>query len=140
MKHLHTQDFETTLREKGLKSTPLRIATLEILTNAEGPLTAEETARRLEKINFDRATLYRTLKTFCDSGLIQSIDLGEGFLRYERNCKLHHHHHHIICTSCKEIEIVPFCIPHEFKRYLSQKGYKYVNHRMDFTGICKNCD
>lgn len=139
MKHQHNQNFETTLREKGLKSTPLRLAILEVLNQAEAPLTAEETAKRLKRIDFDRASLFRSLKTFSESGLINSVDLGEGFQRYEMNCKLHHHHHHIICTSCKEIEVVPFCIPDEFKNYLSRKGYKEVTHRMDFSGLCKRC-
>lgn len=139
MKHLHDYDFESTLHSKGLKSTPLRLAILELLSKSEGPLTAEEIAKKIKSIAFDRATLFRSLKTFSSTEIINSVDLGEGYLRYERNCHLHHHHHHIICTSCKEIEVVPFCIPDEFKIFLKRKGYKEVTHRMDFTGLCKNC-
>lgn len=139
MKHQHNHDFEATLRNKGLKSTPLRLAILDILTHAQSPLTAEEAAKKLKKIDFDRATLFRSLKTFAEAGLINAIDLGEGYLRYEMNCELHHHHHHIICTSCKEIEVVPFCIPDEFKNFLTRKGYKQITHRMDFSGLCKSC-
>lgn len=139
MKHQHNHDFESALRDKGLKSTPLRLAILDILTHTQNPLTAEETAKKLKKIDFDRATLFRSLKTFAEAGLINAIDLGEGFLRYEMNCKIHHHHHHIICISCKEIEVVPFCIPDEFQTFLTKKGYKQITHRMDFTGLCKSC-
>lgn len=112
---------------------------MELLSKSESPLTAEEIAKKLKTLAFDRATLFRSLKTFSAAHIINAIDLGEGYLRYESNCDLHHHHHHIICTSCKEIEAVPFCIPDEFKLFLKRKGYKEVTHRMDFTGLCKNC-
>jgi Fur family ferric uptake transcriptional regulator len=139
MKHHHDHNFESTLHSKGLKSTPLRLAIMDILSQTEGPLTAEEIAKKLKTVSFDRATLFRSLKTFTTNSLINAIDLGEGFSRYELNCDLHHHHHHIICTSCKEIDVVPFCIPDEFKNFLLRKGYKNVTHRMDFSGICKDC-
>lgn len=139
MKHQHDQDFESLLRDKGLKSTPLRLALLEILDLAISPMTAEEITHRLKKVSFDRATLFRALKTFTESQILNTVDLGEGFYRYERNCELHHHHHHIICTSCKKIEVVPFCVPDEFKKFLTKKGYRQISHRMDFSAICKKC-
>jgi Fur family transcriptional regulator, ferric uptake regulator len=127
------------IHRKGLKSTPLRLAILELLSKTNGPITNEEIAKNLKQLNFDRATLFRSLKTFTDLDLIRAVDLGEGFLRYESNCQNHHHHHHIICTSCKEIAVVPFCIPEKFKNFLIKKGYKNISHRMDFSGICKRC-
>jgi Fe2+ or Zn2+ uptake regulation protein len=139
MKHSHHQDIDVTLREKNLKSTPLRLAILHHLTGSHGPLTAEEISLGIKKLSFDRATLFRTLKTFSEAGIIHAVDLGEGFLRYERNCDIHHHHHHIQCTDCKKIETVPFCIPEQFKKQLSSMGYKHISHRMDFSGICREC-
>lgn len=139
MKHHHHHDSETLLRDKGLKSTPLRLAILHFLNEQSAPLTAEEISKGLSEIDFDRATLFRSLKTFSEAGILNMVDLGEGFHRYEKNCELHHHHHHIICTSCKKIEIVPFCIPEQFKKFLQGKGYRNVTHRMDFSGLCKSC-
>jgi Fur family ferric uptake transcriptional regulator len=139
MKHSHNHDPEELLRSKKLKSTPLRLAVLKFLEKQDGPLTAEEIGQGLKQVEFDRASLFRTLKTFSETGILSMIDLGEGFHRYERNCELHHHHHHIICTECKRIEIVPFCIPDEFKNFLYTKGYRDISHRMDFSGICRQC-
>lgn len=139
MKHQHNHDFEMTLHSKGLKSTPLRIAILEILHHTDTPLGAEEISKKMKSLTYDRATLFRSLKTFTEAGILNAIDLGEGHLRYENNCELHHHHHHVICSTCKEIEVVPFCIPDEFKKFLHNKGYRNITHRMDFSGLCKNC-
>jgi Fur family ferric uptake transcriptional regulator len=139
MKHKHNQNFDSILQSKNLKSTPVRLAILKLLAESEQPLSADEMTRKLKNLNFDRATLFRTLKTFTESQVVSTIDLGEGHLRYEMNCDLHHHHHHIICTSCKEISIVPFCIPDQFKVYLQRKGYQNISHRLDFSGLCHNC-
>lgn len=138
MKHQHNSDFESTLHGKGLKSTPLRLAILDLLSNSSEPLTAEEISSHI-KVYFDRATLFRSLKTFSEVGIISAVDLGEGFLRYEKNCENHHHHHHILCSNCKKIEIVPFCIPDTFLKHLKKLGYQDISHRMDFKGVCKEC-
>ena len=95
MKHSPSLATEDILRSNGLKNTPLRVALLDFLAQQETPLTAEEIGRSLKKVEFDRASLFRTLKTFTEAGILNMIDLGEGFHRYERNCELHHHHHHI---------------------------------------------
>jgi Fur family ferric uptake transcriptional regulator len=139
MKHQHNHDFDTILHSKNLKSTPVRLAILKLLAESEQPLSADELTKKLKNLNFDRATLFRSLKTFTESHVVNTVDLGEGHLRYEMNCDLHHHHHHIICTSCKEISIVPFCIPEQFKVYLQRRGYKNIAHRLDFSGLCHNC-
>ena len=139
MKHSPSLLAEDILRSNGLKNTPLRVAVLDFLARQNTPLTAEEIGRGLKKVEFDRASLFRTLKTFSETGILNMIDLGEGFHRYERNCELHHHHHHIICTKCKRIEVVPFCIPDQFKKFLTSRGSANISHRMDFSGICRHC-
>jgi Fur family transcriptional regulator, ferric uptake regulator len=139
MKHSHDHNFLEQLDNLGLKKTELRLAVLKILGEAKSPLSADEISQKLKRMSFDRATLFRTLKTFSEKNLISSIDLGEGCQRYEINCVTHHHHHHIICSQCKKIEIVPFCIPNEFKDFLTGRGYQEITHRMDFSGICKIC-
>lgn len=131
--------FSDILHSHELKSTPLRLGVLEVLNHVHNPMTAEEITQALPEISFDRATLFRCLKSFTEKGLLHSVDLGEGFLRYERNCDVHHHHHHIRCTLCKSIEIVPFCIPESILKHLKNKGYKEVTHRMDFSGTCSRC-
>jgi Fur family iron response transcriptional regulator len=47
-------------------------------------------ARRLE-LDVSQATVYNTLKTFCDSGLIREVIVDVGRTYYDTNTSSHHH-------------------------------------------------
>lgn len=55
---------------------------------------------------FDRVTVYRTLKTFLDKGVIHKVLDDEGSLKYalcSDPCSTQEHHHehvHFKCTNC----------------------------------------
>lgn len=137
----HDGNIETLMKDQGLKITPARKYLLEVLTNAKAPLSADEILNKLlknKKASFDRATLFRNLKTLAQYHLLESIDLGEGFVRYQFHHH-EHHSHHIMCKLCKKIEEVDFCITKEIEDFLKKKGYTKIEHRMDFSGVCKNC-
>lgn len=63
--------------------------------------------------NADRITLFRTLKTFEEKGLVHRIEDGSGSTKYALcadACSADHHHDlhvHFYCKSCKET----FCLP-----------------------------
>ena len=50
-----------------------------------------------------------------------------------------HHHHHIICTICKKIDSFHDCLLDKIETALSKKGYKNIQHRLEFFGVCGNC-
>ncbi len=129
----------TLLHRYGLKSTPLREALLTIFSIEHTPLTAQELKKKLSKMDYDEASLFRSLRTFIENGIIHTIDLGEGFLRYEKTCEHHDHHHHVICKICKKVELIPFCIPKKIENFLKKSGYQQLTHRLDFEGICAHC-
>ena len=115
-----------------------RLEILEVVSESKSPLSAEEIYAKLPDNSCDRATLFRTLKQFTESNLIEMLNFSEGFHRYGMHCE-EHHHHHIICTECKEIEPVPFCVPKEFELSLKRRGYANIQHKMEFFGLCSNC-
>lgn len=134
-------EIELLMKQQCIKVTPARTYLLDILSQAKMPLSADEILQKLtvsKKEAFDRATLFRNLKTLAQHHLLEAIDLGEGFVRYS----LHHHEHHahhIMCKKCKKIEEVDFCITKEIEAFLKKKGYSQIEHRMDFSGVCKKC-
>jgi Fur family ferric uptake transcriptional regulator len=132
-------DSKSLLHSRQLKSTPLREAILNILHKNEKPLSAEEISFRMKHLEFDQASLFRSLKAMTEKEVINQVDLGEGFYRYEAHCEHHSHHHHIMCNSCKKITVLPFCISPKIVAYLKKAGYSELSHRMDFFGICKAC-
>lgn len=135
----NNQHFHDELHAHGLKVTPLRQGILSIFEDHTHPLSAQEIASRLKDIDFDQASLFRCLKKLTETGLLNVVDLGEGFSRYEGHCHSHSHHHHVICRNCKSISILPFCIPKEIETFLKKNGFTEVEHRMDFSGICRKC-
>lgn len=137
--HTHHENIRDILHEKGLKATPLREKLLEVLKKNHGPMSVEEIGKKLKGIDYDQASLFRSLKKLSEAGIVSLINLGEGFSRYEFTCLTHHHHHHVMCTICKKISVLPFCIPPEFEAWLKKQGYRNIEHRLDFHATCARC-
>lgn len=115
-----------TLRLHDLRHTGCREAILDILHNRDAALSHGDLENGLQE-NYDRVTVYRTLKTFVDKGIIHKV-LDEEGLRYAL-CKEvchdhdHHHHHdhvHFKCQTCgkttclDDIHIPSFKLPQGF--------------------------
>ncbi len=101
----------------------------------------------LEKLigdRYDRVTIYRTLYSFEERGLIHSINDVSGAVKFalcqEESCSQQHHHDnhiHFYCTSCSQtfclndVVIPPISLP---------KTYKVERLHFSAQGICKDCD
>ncbi len=137
--HTHHNNIRDILHEKGLKATPLREKIIEVLKKNHRPMSAEEISKKLKGLEFDQASLFRSLKKLSEVEVLTMINLDEGFARYEYKCLTHHHHHHVMCTKCKKITVLPFCIPPEFESWLKKRGYTNIGHRLDFHALCPEC-
>ena len=84
------------------------------------------------------ATIYRTMKVLCDSGLVAVREFGEGFSRYEAvipDC----HHDHLICTSCgRVIEFADAGIESLQERVTREHGFEMRDHRLQIYGDRKS--
>lgn len=125
------------LHDKGLKSTPVRKAILKILTDAKRPISCEEIFDRL-KGGHDLATVYRSVNTFSDKGLVTRTDLGGERSCYELGIG-HHHRHHVICTQCHTITPIEMCGLDHHMKAVKNLGFTEVRHRLEFYGRCKRC-
>lgn len=126
------------IKSAGLNFTRPRKAILELLKEEHGPFSAEEISQTLGPEVCDQATIFRTLKQFCEKGLINSVSLNEGFIRYEYNDP-HHHHHHLICRSCQKLETINECLVKDLELKLARKGYTEITHSLEFFGLCPTC-
>ncbi len=91
---------------------------------------------------FDRVTIYRTLKTFTDKGILHKILDDEGGVKYalcDHNCtteKHHHDHVHFKCNECNQTT----CLDHTHIPDLKMpEGYKKSEINMLVLGVCPNC-
>src|SRR3954462_14345271 len=108
------KDSSNLLDEHALKKTPFRRELLKIFSEAGTPLTAAQILelmkknKRLKGVVFDRATLFRNLKTLVEKQLLNSTEFGTGSAFY---CLSHkdHHHHHIFCVRCETVKAFDTC-------------------------------
>ena len=92
---------------KGLRMTNQRKVIAEIIENTFDHPDVEELYNRASAIDdsISIATVYRTVKLFEESGILDKLEFGDGRARYE-NADREHHDHLIDINSGKVIEFV----------------------------------
>ena len=133
--------MENLLKNRKIRVTPFRLEVLEVFNSFENAIDLGQLEKQL--VDFDRITLYRTLKTFQEKGLIHEIVMTGEIKKYalcEDKCgdEDHHHHHnhlHFYCKGCQEI----FCI--DLKEYPAIKlpGFKIDSIELQADGLCSKC-
>ena len=139
----HDQQVEMTrvlelIKSKGLRLTQQRKTLIEVLLKFRVPFSADDLKEELSDTKIDLATIYRALQSFQDLGLLQRIDFNDGVARYEYQNESHHHHH-IVCTECRKVEVVDFCVVKGQEELIRKMGYQDVFHKLEFFGVCKDC-
>ncbi len=126
------------LKEKGLSITAPRKLILGLLLREHGPFSAEDILKKLPKNSCDQATVYRCLNQFVETQLVNTSYLEKDVVHFEYNDP-HHHHHHIICKICKKIESFHDCLMEKIELNLAKRGYKEIQHRLEFFAVCEQC-
>lgn len=136
-----TDRIAQTLTRHSLRQTPVRRAVLQILADAQFALSGSDIERLLPP-DTDRITLYRTLKSFEESGLVHRVIDATDVIRYAAcsiECSAHAHfdnHVHFKCTNCQhiyclnQVAIPPVTLPDKFEA----KSRDYL-----LAGLCREC-
>ncbi len=129
----------TLLGNKNLSKTPCRVEILNTLIEA-GTALSENDIRNKLSYNFDRTTIYRTIKSFLDQDVIHSISLDNGEVRYAitrtREKHIEHFHAHFYCDGCTNV----YCLPRpEFIPPQLPEGFVASGFDLLINGKCKNC-
>jgi Fur family ferric uptake transcriptional regulator len=130
------------LRAAGLRRTSPRIAVLQRLEAATGPVSHGEIAEQLASSGYDRATVYRNLMDLVEVGLVTRADLGDHVWRFElvrQGAKAHAEHPHFLCTDCGDVA----CLPGDAVRIVSSRGVPRAVGRhaveVQVKGRCDSC-
>jgi len=135
------QQIADLLKHGKLRTTATRKLVLqEFLAAGNQALTSNEIEKKFEDL--DRITLYRTLKTFEEAGLIhQAVDVS-GKSKYaicSDSCTTHNHedhHAHFYCKKCEKtvcidtIKIPIIQLP---------ANYQLEDKQLVLSGICDEC-
>jgi len=121
--------------ERGLRLTEQRRVIAKVLSRAEDHPDAEELYARASRIdpNISLATVYRTVRLFSDSGIIETHDFRDGRARYE-TADAEHHDHLIDVQTGDVIEFVDDEIEALQHRIAEKLGYELVDHRLELYG------
>jgi Fur family ferric uptake transcriptional regulator len=129
------------LRHKSRKLTGPRQAILEVLRRHSHPVSIREIFAALPEGTGDLATVYRSMHLLESLALVQRFDLGDGVARFELLPEGDDgHHHHLVCTQCAEVVEIADCFRPELEaRIAARSGFKAVTHKLEFFGICPQC-
>ncbi len=128
------------LEKHGLRKTAIRTQVLHVFLNRREALSHAEVEDLLK--DADRITVYRTLKTFEDKGLIHKAIDGGGKAKYalcHNGCSedAHHDHHaHFHCYDCgKTICLDTVTAP----KVQAPSKFRVVATHLVLTGQCDAC-
>ena len=129
------------LKKNKLSVTDGRKKILELFLNNNGAL-AHADIEKFTGETFDRVTVYRTLQTFVERGIIHHIPTKDNSILYalcKDDCEAGHHHDnhvHFICDDCtKTICLDDVMIP----QVKLPVGFTPKHAEMVVTGICNEC-
>ena len=96
--------FRQYLKEKGMLVSRQREQVLAAFIKTRNHPTVDDiyNAIRKKNLKIGLATVYRTMRTICDSGLAREVDFGDGVRRFEHKYR-RQHHHHLICIKCGRV-------------------------------------
>lgn len=128
------------LRANEYRITPQRLAILKILADSEGHPSAEKIYQQVKKVfpTTSLATVYKTISLAKKIGEVLELGFGDGGNRYDGNKP--YSHPHLVCMQCKKIIDPDLSDIEDITQELVRKtGFLITNHRMDFFGICPEC-
>ena len=120
---------------KGLRMTEQRRVIARVVSEARDHPDVEELHRRAAAVDkgISIATVYRTVRLFEESGILERHDFRDGRSRYEEAGNQHHDH----LIDMKSGQVLEFFDP-EIERLQAEiarrLGYKLVDHRMELYG------
>mgnify|MGYP003132231880 FL=1 len=133
-------DITTTLKTKGIRPTAMRSLVYQELAKQNTAVALTDIELAFTKA--DRTTLYRTVKTFEEKGIVHQIDDGTGISKYALcepgcNCEIENDLHlHFHCSNCDKT----VCLTeHKIPQISLPEGYVAEDVNLVVKGICSDC-
>lgn len=128
------------LRRAGLRSTPQRLAIVREVYARGHPSVGEVYDAVRERFpTIGLATVYNTLRTMTDRGLVHELPFSN-VTRFEVNTQPHAN---LVCRSCGVIEdcdLVEDELLAEIRnRVAGAASFRPETQRIDIYGLCRNC-
>jgi len=131
--------FRERCLEAGLAVTHQRsVIYRELALSAEHPspeAVYERVKHQIPAISL--ATVYKSIRTFADLGLVREVNPFSEAQRWDANVEPHHH---LICTLCKSVQDIPeeAVAPVQFRAPLPEK-FRVQRLSVEVLGLCAAC-
>lgn len=129
------------LGNHGLRKTDCRLDVLAFFMNQKNALSQSILENHLKQ--YDRVTLYRTLNSFLEAGIIHKIPNSQGIATYGlcyKTCSPddHEHNHvHFKCNQCGQI----LCLDEKAVPEITvPAGFMIESVNMIVDGVCDSCN
>jgi Fur family peroxide stress response transcriptional regulator len=126
------------LKAHGMRVTPQRIAIYSTLMASDEHPTVEaiyeQVLAKCPSISLN--TVYTTLCTMADVGLIRHVDAGDGLCRYDGNPRPHVH---VVCSNCRKVDDLDVEAKLDRRDIARRSGYDIDDVAVYFYGLCPNC-
>ena len=136
------QDASEILRSSKLSITENRLRILSYFLATDNAL-AHADIEKMSAEAIDRVTVYRTLQTFTEKGIIHSIPTADNIVFYalcRADCEAGHHHDnhvHFICDECQ----ATYCLDKvHIPAIKLPSGFNVSKTDMIVSGVCNKCN
>ena len=132
--------LDAILHNKQLSATASRRKILSLFLENTDALSHGDLEKKAGE-KFDRVTVYRTLQTFVEKGIIHSIPTADNSVLYAlcKDCDEGHHHDdhvHFVCSNCEKTICLDDVVS---PRIELPRGYVAENTQVVINGVCKDC-
>ncbi len=128
------------VKEHDFRLTPQRLAIIRILATSEVHPSVDEVYQEV-RVHFPTtslATVYKTISLLKELGEILELGFPDGSNRYDGVKP--YPHPHAICVKCRKIMDPEISSAEELASEMQEKtGYTLLSHRLDFFGLCPQC-
>ena len=139
--NIHMNNIEEKCKTKGVRLTDQRKVIAKVMSDSKEKYGSkdhpdvDELHKRVSQIDgkISIATVYRTVKLFEESGIVEKHDFKGGKARYEQSPD-EHHDHLIDINSGEIIEFVDKEIEKLQIEVAKKLGYKLVDHKLELYG------
>ncbi len=124
----------------GLKRTRQREMVLEVLREAEKPMSAVDISGAIEKKGTPAwlSTVYRVLDSFERAGVAVKVAvMNSDMTLYELN--RHQHKHYAVCVDCHKVIQMRNCPIDLFVPELEDSEFQITGHNLEIFGHCGAC-
>ena len=131
--------FRELCRQRDLAVTHQRITIYEALSSMPGHTSPEQVYEcvRQQISSISLATVYKTINTFIETGIVHEASLHHGSIRLDSNLEPHHH---MVCTKCKTIfDLKQGAIGPVLLKGALPNGFRVQRLSVEVLGLCERC-